>query len=165
MFQKKASCENWTECLDFRWGEEFSEEDDALYFELEKRAGWHCRNCRADEIREEILRVLERHPLNGMQICRIINGAKGEFDIKFCRSNPGAWRDQNRFKNQGSPYPNCFDCSVLWSSVYYHLRKLEAGGKVESRVEFRGDPIVPHAKDRMRMWALSGRLPNLDEWL
>ena len=161
---KKGACENYTDCLGDISPEDFPVEDNSRYFALERSMGYHCGRCRSPEIRERLLEALQGHPLNGMQLCRILNGAKGEFDINFCREKAGSWRDPNRFKSQGSPYPNCFECSILWSSVYYHLQKLEKAGEVESRVEWRGDPIVPHAKDRMRMWALKGGLPSLDGW-
>ena len=36
---------------------------------------------------------------------------------------------------------------------------------VETSKQTRRDPIYPNKKDRMRMWALRGRLPRLDKWM
>ena len=105
-------------------------------------------------------------PINTCQICRIINGAKGKHDIKFCRGNQkDEWKGKGNFKSHGNfPYPNCKNCEWKLAQVWYHLRVLENHkdfGVIESRIEFRADPIVPNRKDRMRMWAPVGCLPKL----
>ena len=116
-----------------------------------------------NDIEEKLLNILKEEgtPLNGMQVCRLLNGAQSKYDIKFCRDKASNWRDPNRFKNQGYPYPNCQHHETKNSQVYYYLKKLEKQGVLESRIEYRSDPIVPNRKDRMRMWAFKGRLPRL----
>jgi len=104
---------------------------------------------------------------NGAQICRVKHGAKGKHDIGFCRTNPyHTWRDVNGFKERGGGclYENCKVCSPGYQRVYYFLGKLEEKGYLESRMEYRTDPIVPGAKDWMRMWYVKGQMPTLDSF-
>lgn len=103
-------------------------------------------------------------PLNGAQVCRMWHGAKGKHDLEFCRRSPyPTWRDTDGFKARGGGalYEHCKVCSPGYQRVYYHLCKLEKQGWLESRMEYRTDPIVPGAKDWMRMWAIKGKLPSL----
>jgi hypothetical protein len=112
----------------------------------------------------EILRV--ELPLNGMQVCRILNGGKSRYDIKFCR--PFAWKymDSKSWSAHGNhPYDNCVYCSVKAYRVAHTLEQLEREGKVESKKGWRRDPIKPQRKDKMKTWALRGRLPKMDKWL
>ena len=159
-------CDNWTDCL-FEFSEsnmlKWAIEINVIYFGLEQDLKKTCRKCRSLKIEIKLEEILRNSlPLNGMQVCRIINGAKGKYDIKFCRNTPGAWRDPNRFKNQKTPYPNCKHCEIKWVHVYYYLKKLEAKESLDSRIEYRSDPINPNRKDKMRMWAIKGRLPKLE---
>ena len=105
--------------------------------------------------------------LNGMQICRLVNGAKGKHDIKFCTGGKkDKWKGVSNFKSHGNkPYPHCNTCEWNASQVYYHLKTLEKQDVLESRIEFRTDPILITRKDRMRMWARKGGLPTLDRFL
>ncbi|GAG84256.1 unnamed protein product, partial [marine sediment metagenome] len=92
---------------------------------------------------------------NTAQICRIKHGAKHRYDIKYCRENPyHKFRDANGFKERGNNclYENCKTCNPGYGRIYYHLGALEKKGYLESRMEYRGDPIVTGAKDWMRMW-------------
>lgn len=123
----------------------------------------------AQLLRFKIREVLERHSsLNTCQICRIIHGAKGPHDIDFCR--PSKWNvrhDEDGFSKRGNNalYVNCKIHKPGYGAIYQALWYLESRRFVETRIEMRNDPIVPTQKDRMRMWALKGKLPILDSYL
>ena len=118
-----------------------------------------------NEIEEKILRILgENLPLNTSQVCRMYHGATSRYDINFCTSGrKDEWKDKGNFERYGhNLYPNCIGHEPGYNKIYYRLGKLGKLGLAESRVEWRTDPIVRGRKDRMRMWALKGRLPSLD---
>lgn len=121
---------------------------------------------RPSVVRAKILKILEDEmvPLNSLQICRLLNGADHKVDIRFCRGDePWGWTDPNGFKERNwGAYTGCGSCNNPRDRVYYFLRQLEEKGYVDSRLEFRSDPIQPLRKDWMRMWALKGKLPSLD---
>lgn len=123
---------------------------------------------RGDEVREKLMEILsENLPLNTCQVCRLYNGAKHRNDIKFCTSGTkDPWKGESTFKKHGNlPYKNCRDCERKLPSIWYYLGTLEKQDKAESRLEFRSDPIVIGRKDKMRMWALKGRLPSMKRFM
>jgi len=106
-------------------------------------------------------------PINTCQICRLMNGAKHRNDIKFCTGGlKDKWKGESNFKSHGNhPYHNCESCEWKLKQVWYHLGVMEKHPDfqvLESRIEFISDPIVPNRKDRVRLWAPVGCLPNLD---
>jgi len=120
-----------------------------------------------DKVREKIKMILsENLPLNTCQVCRLYNGARHRNDIKFCTSGiKDKWTDETNFKKHGNfPYKNCKEHKLKLPQVWYYLGTLEKKGTVESRIEFRRDPVDMNRKDRMRMWALKGRLPSLNHF-
>lgn len=122
---------------------------------------------RGDRIREKIKMILSANlPLNTCQVCRLYNGAGHRNDIKFCTSGiKDKWKDTSTFKKHGNlPYRNCKEHGLKLPQVWYYLGTLEKKGVAESRIEFRSDPIVKGRKDKMRMWALKGKLPNLNHF-
>ncbi len=121
---------------------------------------------RGSLLRIKLLEVLGERNYNTCQSCRRVHG-KSAYNIKFCRDVPyGVWHDDSGFKTRNRMlYVNCHAHSPNIDYVYAALKILERKGFVESRVEWRRDPIRPQAKDRMRIWALRGRLPRLDKWL
>ena len=119
-----------------------------------------------------MLELMFRLPLKEMNICqycRLIHGAKSKQDIDFCYN--GAPRDS--FQNprgftergNGILYPACRECDPGYGLVYRTILKLEKQGVAETRKEWRTDPVVPGAKDNMRMVAASGNLPSLIPFL
>ena len=120
-------------------------------------------------LRLKLLNLLENsEPLNTCQICRIIHGAEGKHDIKFCR--PEKWdirHDEDGFSRRGNNalYVNCKDHFPGYGAVYRNLMVLGGKGFIETRRENRNDPIVPTQKDWMRMWAYRGRLPRITNYL
>jgi len=119
-------------------------------------------------LRFKLLELLKKSdtPLNTCQICRIINGVTKN-EIKFCRGNIGwEWTDPGGFSKRGNhAYINCVDHAPNWKKVYSQLSVLERKGFLESRLEYRSDPINASRKDRMRMWAYIGRLPRITNFL
>ena len=119
---------------------------------------------RIEVLRANLIEILRTElPLNGMQVCRLINGAKSRLDIRFCHGGKiDPWRDGKNYTKHGNhPYKNCINCDVKSYRVAHTLEQLEREGKIESKKEFRRDPIRPQTKDRMRIWALKGKMPRL----
>jgi len=119
-------------------------------------------------LRQRFLSLLEdSEPLNTSQICRLINGAKHKHDIDFCTSGiKDKFTDEKNFAKHGNhTYRNCIACSINWKQIYYQLSILEKKRFLESRVEWRQDPIVIGRKDKFRMWAHRGKLPSLIPFL
>lgn len=87
-------------------------------------------------LRVKMLSLLEKsEPLNTCQICRIIHGAKGKYDIKFCR--PSKWdvrHDTEGFTKRdsrtGALYVNCRDHVPGYRAVYRNLYVLVRKGKL-----------------------------------
>ncbi len=114
---------------------------------------------------------------NTSQICRVTHGAKSRYDIKFCRNKKEGWRPEKGFTDRGNNalYEKCRYCSPGYHKVRYYLYYLagmfpgeEPNGKqvfLTTRMEYRTDPIVPGAKDLMRMWYLMGEMPSLDTFI
>ena len=122
-------------------------------------------SLRGSLLRIKLLEILGGYPMNTAQICRVLHGAKHAYDIKFCRPEAYAvFRDQAGYKQRGNNclYVGCHSCVPGYGAVYRNLMRLVKTGHLETRKEFRSDPIVPNTKDLVRMWALKGKLPTLD---
>lgn len=117
-------------------------------------------------LEEKLLKILEKRPYNTAQVCRQVRD-KSPYDIELCRPKPvkiTGFRKQMNFHIQG-PYVNCVHCKPYYGKVWRVLNKLEKRDLIESRKEWRNDPIKRGAKDNVRMWALKGKLPSLDPFL
>jgi len=119
-------------------------------------------------LRQRLLQLLDgSRPLNTSQVCRLINGATHKHDIEFCTSGiKDKFTDETNFAKHGNhTYRNCIVCDINWKKIYYQLSILEKKGFLESRIEWRNDPIVIGRKDKFRMWGHRGNLPSLIPFL
>ncbi|GAG84261.1 unnamed protein product [marine sediment metagenome] len=122
---------------------------------------------RGSVLRAKLLEILKgEYWLNSLQVCRILNGAKHKHDLSFCRINPHPYGYTNNFTGYGgNPYSGCVNCNTNRSRVYSALKSLEKKGFIESVLGWFTDAVrTTGGKDRMRIWALKGRLPSLDHF-
>ena len=119
-------------------------------------------------LRVKLLEILKvNHPRNTCQICRMVRGSHA-YHIELCRGKKGRPIKEFRkdsYWTEGGLYPNCKDCTPNYFAVWRALWVLKRKGFVDTRKEYRSDPIKPNAKDNVRMWALKGKLPSMDHFV